>query len=52
MLNVSEPKLWNPEQPYLYTLVLECPNEIIVDRWGFREVYIENNKVYLNGHSI
>ena len=52
ILTVNEPTLWNPEQPYLYTLVLECPNEIIVDRWGFREITIENNKVYLNGHSI
>lgn len=51
-LRVKEPTLWNPEQPYLYTLVLETPNEVITDRWGFREIHIENNKVYLNGSSI
>lgn len=52
IMMVQEPTLWNPEQPYLYTLILESPNEIIVDRWGFREICIENNKVYLNGHPI
>ncbi|MBO5071002.1 MAG: beta-galactosidase, partial [Roseburia sp.] len=52
ILNVKDPILWNPEQPYLYTLVLETPNEVITDRIGLREIYIENNKVYLNGHSI
>ena len=27
-MTVSKPKLWNPEQPYLYTLLLETPNDI------------------------
>ena len=52
LLTVKEPILWNPEQPHLYTLVLETPGEVITDRIGLREIYIENNKVYLNGHSI
>ena len=29
---VKEPNLWNPEQPYLYTLVLETEGEVITDR--------------------
>ena len=52
VLNVINPVLWNPEQPYLYTLLLETPDEVIVDRIGLREIHIENNQVYLNGSVI
>lgn len=52
VLTVYHPILWNPEQPYLYTLILETPNEVIVDRVGLREIHIENNQVYLNGSPI
>ena len=52
VLNVANPILWNPEQPYLYTLLLETPDEVIVDRIGLREIHIENNQVYLNGSVI
>ena len=51
-MQVSNPVLWNPEQPYLYTLVLETENEVITDRVGFREIKIENNVVLLNGNPI
>ncbi|MBR2484215.1 MAG: DUF4981 domain-containing protein [Oscillospiraceae bacterium] len=49
VLHVENPILWNPEQPYLYTLVIETPGETITDRVGLREVSIENNQVFLNG---
>ena len=52
MFTIKNPTLWNPEQPYLYTMILETPSEVITDRIGLRDIYIENNKVYLNGHSI
>ena len=52
LLTVYHPILWNPEEPYLYTLILETPNEVIVDRVGLREIHIENNQVYLNGNVI
>ena len=52
VFTVKDPILWNPEQPYLYTMILETPEEVITDRIGLRDIYIENNKVYLNGRSI
>ena len=51
-MTVTNPVLWNPEQPYLYTLIIETPNEVIVDRIGLREIHIENNQAYLNGSPI
>ncbi len=52
IFEVSEPTLWNPEQPYLYTVLINCEDEIITDRLGFREIHIANNIVYLNGNPI
>ena len=51
-LTLQQPKLWNPEQPYLYTLVLETENEVITDRVGLRQITVKNNVVYLNGNPI
>lgn len=52
VLVVKDPILWNPEAPYLYTMIIEEPNEIITDRVGIREIHIEDNVVYLNGSPI
>lgn len=52
MFVIKNPILWNPEQPYLYTLLIETPDEVITDRIGVREIYIENNMVFLNGSPI
>lgn len=49
MLSVKEPKLWNPERPYLYTMVLEGTGEVITDRVGIREICIRDAVVYVNG---
>ena len=51
-LHVGKPKLWNAEQPNLYTLVLETENEVITDRIGFREIVIRDKVVCLNGQPI
>ena len=49
---VKEPKLWNPEQPYLYTLVLETEAEVITDRIGIREIVVKDAVLYVNGTAI
>ena len=51
-ITVVDPTLWNAEQPYLYTLVLDTPCETITDRVGIREVHVANNQIYVNGQSI
>ncbi len=48
-LPLEHPRLWNPEDPYLYTLQIETDGEVITDRIGLREIYIQDRIVYLNG---
>lgn len=52
----ADPKLWSPESPYLYTLQLEyraAKTGSVVDRssirFGFKEVWTDGPKFYLNG---
>lgn len=51
-LKIDAPVLWNAEEPYLYTLVIRCAGEVIVQRIGIREIKIENGVVYLNGKKV
>lgn len=48
-LVIDDPVLWNSEQPYLYTLVLETEHEVIAEYIGIREIHVENSIVYING---
>ena len=48
-LPVEKAVLWNPERPYLYTLVLETEGEVITDQVGIRAVDIQDCVVRLNG---
>lgn len=48
-LVIDDPVLWNSEQPYLYTLVLETEHEVITEYVGIREIHVENSIVYING---
>lgn len=52
VLGISNPILWNPENPYLYTVVFETEGEVITDRIGIREIGIFNKQVVLNGTPI
>lgn len=49
---IENPELWNPENPYLYSLILETEHEVITERIGIREIHIENNVVIFNGKPI
>lgn len=49
---IENPVLWNPEEPYLYTMLIESGNEVITDRVGLREIHISNNVVYVNNMKI
>ncbi len=51
-LEIKNPVLWNAENPYLYTLVIKCGDEYIVQRVGLREIEIEGQIVKLNGKQI
>lgn len=51
-LNIQKPILWNPEMPYLYTLVMETGKETITERVGIREIAVVDNTVRLNGKKI
>ena len=52
VLEVSHPILWNTENPYLYTLVLQSEKETIVDHIAIRTVEIRKKVIYLNGQKI
>ena len=49
---IANPILWNPEQPYLYTVVFKTDGEVITDRIGIREIVIRNKQVVFNGTPI
>lgn len=51
-LKVENPILWNAENPYLYTLIIERLGEFIEEKVGFREIAIDGNVLKLNGRAI
>jgi len=51
-LTVLNPVLWNAENPYLYQVILTMPDEVIVDRIGFRTIVIKDKVIYFNGEKI
>ena len=51
-LRLKSPILWNAEQPYLYTLILESHGEVIAQRIGIRKIEVNDGIVYLNGEKV
>ena len=51
-LQIFDPVLWNTENPYRYTLVLETPGECITEHVVLRHIEIRDSIVYFNGQKI
>ncbi len=49
---LENPKLWSAESPYLYTLIIHCGDEWIVEEVGMREIHVENGVLIFNGQNI
>ena len=47
--SVDDVKVWSPESPNLYTLILHANGEKIVERVGFRTVAIQDGVFQVNG---
>lgn len=49
---VADVKLWTPEHPVLYGLVLCSEGEVIGEKIGFRSICVQNGVVRMNGKPI
>lgn len=49
---IENAHLWSDEDPYLYTLVLTCGNEVIVQRIGARKIEIKDKCILINGKKV
>lgn len=45
----AKPQLWSPESPKLYDVTLECADDKVSDRVGFREIRVLGMDIVLNG---
>lgn len=48
----AKPRLWSPEDPYLYDVRLCMGEDRLTDRIGFREIRVHRREILLNGKSI
>lgn len=48
----SRLKLWSPESPKLYKVIVESENDVLTDSIGFRNIEVKGNKVLLNGKPV
>ena len=52
VLRLKDIHLWSAETPYLYTVLLETPGEVIEEQLGLREVAVRDGIFYYNGEKI
>lgn len=48
VFEIENPRLWNSEDPYLYTLKIECAGEVIYQNVGIRKIEVVGNRLLLN----
>lgn len=49
-ITIPEPKLWNAETPYLYTMILSCNGEEITQKFGLRTIALSKKReLLING---
>ncbi|MPQ44031.1 glycoside hydrolase family 2 TIM barrel-domain containing protein [Clostridium tarantellae] len=57
-MNITNPRKWSAEDPYLYTLVISLKDkdgnevEAVSSKVGFKEFYIEDGQMKINGEYI
>ncbi|MCD7954818.1 MAG: beta-galactosidase [Lachnospiraceae bacterium] len=51
-LLVPSPKLWSAETPYLYTVIISAPDEVITEQLGVREISVRDGVLLFNGQNI
>ncbi len=45
-------KLWSPDNPKLYKVIIESETDTLADDIGFRSIEVKENKVMLNGQPV
>jgi beta-glucuronidase len=48
----SKFKLWSPENPKLYNVIIESETDTVMDYIGFRSIETRGTKIYLNGNPV
>ena len=51
-ITINDVKLWDVNNPYLYTVVFSTETDDLIDKIGFRSIEVKNAKLYLNGKNI
>jgi beta-glucuronidase len=48
----SDFKLWSPENPRLYKIIIQSETDTIIDVLGFRNIEAKGSKIFLNGKPV
>lgn len=51
-LTVENPKLWDVDNPELYTIVVQAGEDSLSQEFGIRQIWVEGNKIVYNGQPI